>query len=135
MTLRSRWSNGVRIVLLAAVVTACGPRPGASAGALDSEAALVGTWVGTGLSPGEVTMVLEAAGTFTWSNGDLHGTWASTGDRLTFSYPEESYFCSGGSLTWTYELRGDSLTADLAEATCSVVAPSGSPDWTFTRQP
>lgn len=122
---RARRSVGL---IVAVLVAGCG-------GSSDAADALPGRWVGTGQAPGEVTMVLDQNGSFTWSNGELEGSWEANGQRLTFSYPDSSSFCPGGSITWEYELDGDSLTSDLVEGTrAGFSTPPGSPDWTFMRE-
>jgi hypothetical protein len=97
---------------------------------------LVGTWYATTGDPPGITAVFNNDGTFTWSNGDLSGTYEADGSTLTFSYPDDSTWCPGGTFTWDYEVSGDILTSDVVGAECPPAAPieSGppaSPDWIF----
>jgi hypothetical protein len=110
---------------------------GCSGGA-SAEDALVGIWVGTSAFGQDVTMELRADGSFSWSALSVDGTWEADATTLTFSYPDNSPFCDGGTLTWEYSIDGDSLTSDVVAHTCTPgeMRPIGppDPDWHFQRQ-
>jgi hypothetical protein len=132
MLMRLSWIGA--IVFLAAC--AATPTPEAA-----GDAELVGTWYATTGDPPGVTAVFKDDGTFTWSNGDLSGTYEVDGSTLTFSFPDDSSYCAGGTLTWIYELSGDTLTSDVSAAECPPAAPAASlagappsPDWIFERR-
>ena len=119
-------------------LAACAATPTAEA-AGDPE--LVGTWYATTGDPPGVTAVFNQDGTFTWSNGNLSGTYEADGSKLTFSFPDDSSFCPAGSYTWAYEVSGDTLTSDVSAAECppdppaaSLEAAPPSPDWIFERR-
>lgn len=103
-------------ILATVIVTACTAVPSA----VDNE--LLGSWVATTGNPAGVVAVFNGDGTFTWSALDLAGTYTSDGSSLTFSYPEDSAFCAAGTLTWDYEVAGDTLTADIAGSDCPDVS-------------
>jgi hypothetical protein len=106
-----------------------------------AEPDVVGSWVATTGDPAGVIAVFSEDGTFTWSNGDLRGTYEADGSILTFSFQDDSSFCAAGTLTWAYEVSGDTLTADVIAADCPPAEPAESlrgappsPDWIFERQ-
>ena len=101
----------------------------------------MGTWYATTGDPPGVTAIFNDDGTFTWSNGNLSGTYEADGSTLTFSFPDDSSFCPAGTFTWAYEVSGDTLTSDLIAAECppaaaaaSLGAAPPSPDWIFERR-
>lgn len=108
----------------------------AACGGSDAGQALVGTWVGTGDVPEEVTMILMEDGSFTWSIMDISGTWEADDTSLTLAFPEDSPFCAGGELLWEYQLDGDTLTSDVVGGDCPEPVDVGppSPDWRFERR-
>ncbi|HEX6230810.1 MAG TPA: hypothetical protein VF029_03780 [Actinomycetota bacterium] len=108
----------------------------AACGDSDGSEDLVGTWVGTGNAPEEVTMTLSDDGSFTWSILDLTGTWEADDTTLTLAFPEDSPFCAGGELRWEYRLGEDTLTSDVVGGDCPEGVELGppSPDWRFERQ-
>jgi len=97
---------------------------------------LAGVWL---TAPGfdDVTMTLKADGTFTWENRSLDacasGTWTADGPRLTFAFAEEDTFCAGATLTWEYQLEGDTLTSEVVASACP--GPLVPESWEFERQP
>lgn len=99
---------------------------------------LVGTWFATTGNPVGVTADFHDDGTFTWSNGNVHGTYQADGSTLTFSFAADSDFCPTGTLTWQYQVSGDSLTSDMVASKCPGFPPLGSgppsPDWVFERR-
>jgi hypothetical protein len=125
-----RWKMmGAATVLLAA----CG-----STGQANVDPDLVGTWFATTGDPAGVTADFHDDGTFTWSNGNVHGTYEADRPTLTFSYAADSDWCPGGTLTWEYQLSGDNLTSDVVRSKCPGFPPLGagppSPDWVFERR-
>jgi hypothetical protein len=99
---------------------------------------IVGTWFATTGDPPGVTAVYNEDGSFTWSWGDLSGTYEADGSVLTAFYPDDSHFCPGGTITWEYEVTDDTLTADVIGGLCQGTFPfeqgPPSPDWIFERQ-
>jgi len=125
-----RWNvMGAATVLVAACSTGVQAR-------VDPQ--LVGTWVATTGNPVGVTAAFHDDGTFTWSNGNLAGTYQADGSTLTFSYPADSGWCPRGTLIWDYEVSGDSLTSDVVRIECpglpTLEAGPPSPDWVFERR-
>ena len=81
-----------------------------------------------------MTAVFSEEGTFTWSNGDLSGTYEADGSALTFHFSAGGEFCPGGTLIWDYAVTGDELTSDVVGGQCGGVEGPPSPDWIFERQ-
>jgi hypothetical protein len=127
----------MRLSWIGAVVflAACAATPTAESA---SDLELVGTWYATTGDPPGVTAVFNDDGTFTWSNGDLSGTYEADGSTLIFSFPDDSSFCPGGTFSWDYQVTGDSLTSDVTVFECPPRAPieegPPSPDWIFERR-
>jgi hypothetical protein len=102
---------------------------------------------GTGVSSGltgkwqttpefeDVTMTLRDDKTFAWDNrtqgSSTNGTLSADARTLTFSFAEEQLFCPRQTITWEYQLEGDTLTSDVVANTCGL-PPGGS--WEFKRQ-
>jgi hypothetical protein len=84
-------------------------------------------------------MTLDEDGTFAWENrnlgalGKTSGTWAADANTLTFTFAENGRFCPGETLTWEYQLDGDSLTSEVVASTCP--GPLVPERWEFERQP
>jgi len=124
-----------------AVGVACGENPddaigsGASSPGATSPA-LAGTWV-TASGYDDVTVVFREDGTFTWDNRTLHagatGTWTADATTLTFLFVEDEPFCPGETLTWEYQLDGDTMTSEGVATTCE--GPFVPEMWEFERHP
>jgi hypothetical protein len=109
--------------------------PAATGSAADGN--VVGTWVATLGNPAGVTAVFNADGTFTWSNGNVSGTFEADRSTLTLNFPADSSFCSGGNLVWDFMIEADTLTADIVGGECDgapITEGPPSPDWIFQRQ-
>jgi hypothetical protein len=107
-------------------------------GATPVDPDVVGTWLATAGDPPGVVAVFHDDGTFTWSQGDINGTFEADGTHLTTHPSEEHSFCARGSLTWEYEVAADTMTADVVSSDCPegpLFIPPESPDWVFERQP
>jgi hypothetical protein len=126
--------------LLMAVLVSCGEdarnNAAGSVTAGSTNPDLVGVWVTV---PGfdDVTLMLEEDGTFTWENRSLAaprttGTWAADATRFTYTFAEDGRFCPGGTLTWEYQLEGDTLTSEVVATTCP--GPFVPASWEFERQ-
>jgi hypothetical protein len=125
----------VATALLAAACSATGASPTAQA---DVDPDVIGTWLATTGDPAGVVAEFNEDGTFTWTNGNTHGTYEADGSTLTFSFPDDNIFCPEGTLVWEYDISGDMLTSDVVGGLCPGGAPweegPPSPDWIFERQ-
>jgi hypothetical protein len=109
--------------------------PASPGSAVDSN--VVGTWVATQGSPAGVTAVFNADGTFTWSNGNVSGTFEADGSTLTLNFPADSSFCASGNLVWDFVIEAETMTADIVGGECDgepIIEEPPSPDWIFQRQ-
>jgi hypothetical protein len=95
---------------------------------------VVGTWLATTGNPAGVTAVFSEEGTFTWSNGDVSGTYEADGSTLTFQFSADGAFCPGETLIWNYAVTNDELTSDVVGGQCGGEQGPPSPDWIFERQ-
>jgi hypothetical protein len=99
---------------------------------------LVGTWR-TVAGFDDVTLTLEEDGAFTWENrnlgalGKTSGTWTADATTITSTFAEDGRFCPRGTLTWEYQLEGDTLTSQVVATTCP--GPFVPESWEFERQP
>jgi hypothetical protein len=139
---RTVWWAHVVAALLLALGVSCGGDAGnnvtSSMATGSANSSLQGKWLTvTGFD--EVTMTLDEAGTFSWENQDLgalgktSGTWTAEANTLTFTFAEDGQFCPGETITWEYQLNGDTLTSEVVASTCP--GPLVPESWEFERQP
>lgn len=101
------------LIATALLIATCGCIPQAD------DPDLVGTWMIA--TPGEysgslVEFTLDDH--FTFAVTQAVGTYEVDGSTLTLSFPENTYFCDGGTLLWDYHITDRILTADDVGGTC-----------------
>ena len=122
-------------LLLAVLGVSCGGEDEDRGTTSDApSSALSGEWLTTAEFD-DVAMTLRKDETFAWDNRTLgssaSGTWTADAATLTFSFAEGQSFCPGQTITWEYQLEGDTLISDVVSNTCGL-PPGGS--WEFKRQ-
>lgn len=61
------------------------------------------------------------------------GAWRADATTITSTFDVNGRFCPGGTLTWEYQLEGDTLTSEVVATTCP--GPFVPETWEFERQP
>ncbi|MGD2059666.1 MAG: hypothetical protein PVF87_02255 [Acidimicrobiia bacterium] len=104
------------------------PLPSTTDGEEDTER-LAGEW----MNSDGTTIIFNDDATFTFEFGSITsaGTYETDAEELTFTFTENSNDgCVGATITWEYQLDGDSMTAETTGDECTNAVGAR---WNFSR--
>ena len=102
----------------------------ACSGSEEDTNSLEGTWEN---SEDGTTITFNEDATFTFESGPIFsaGTYETDAGELTFTFTENSNEgCVGATITWEYQLDGDSMTAETIGDECTNAVGS---EWDLSR--
>jgi hypothetical protein len=102
----------------------------ACSGSEEDTASIAGEWVDSGDG---TTITFNEDATFTFESGPIFsaGTYETDAGELTFTFTENSNEgCVGATITWEYQLDGDSMTAETIGDECTNAVGS---EWDLSR--